>query len=312
MQVDKDTKRAIGRYLEKVSAELASTPPDEKDSILEGVESHIYETLSRRAPENPTLRDLEAVLAEMAPPSSYGKGAAETARRRAPSQPLQSASRRFRPDPGLSWLFFMLLLSSPAATEHFTSGVITVLKVAVIVAGVVLGAWIIARVWRPASPAPAAPSASPEPAERRFSKHAVIAAAIAPLGLVALAFFVLSVFEILEHDSGYVLWFAAAVCPAVAFPTTSLGLVAVSRIRASKGAVVGMPLSVTTAILFPLVFLDIILFFVGGELGDVLGHGKGVTVGCCMATLLFVALDVLLVIVVWRWANRTLAPGEFT
>ena len=73
MSANRDIEQAIGQYLEKVAAELQHMPADEKDAVLASVESHIYESLRRVGADNPTLVDLKTVLANMAPPSSYGE-----------------------------------------------------------------------------------------------------------------------------------------------------------------------------------------------------------------------------------------------
>ena len=75
MSANRDIEQAIGQYLEKVAAELQHMPADEKDAVLASVESHIYESLRRVGADNPTLVDLKTVLANMAPPSSYGEKA---------------------------------------------------------------------------------------------------------------------------------------------------------------------------------------------------------------------------------------------
>jgi len=69
--MEREIERAISVYLEKVAAELGEMPADEKDAVLEGVESHIYEALKARFGGEATAEGLKAVLAEMAPPGSY-------------------------------------------------------------------------------------------------------------------------------------------------------------------------------------------------------------------------------------------------
>ncbi len=64
---------AISRYLVEVATYLGGRTPDQRRELLADLESHIHEALARRGHE-PTLDDLEAVLAEMAPPESYAAG----------------------------------------------------------------------------------------------------------------------------------------------------------------------------------------------------------------------------------------------
>jgi hypothetical protein len=70
MEMDADVRAAVARYLLEVSTYLGSRTPKERRELLAELEDHIHEALSRRSRE-PTLNDLAAVLAEMAPPESY-------------------------------------------------------------------------------------------------------------------------------------------------------------------------------------------------------------------------------------------------
>ena len=73
MDHEKKIEGRITRYLEMVAANIGGVPADEQEEILRNVESHIYEALSERAGENPTIADVEAVLAEMDPPETYAE-----------------------------------------------------------------------------------------------------------------------------------------------------------------------------------------------------------------------------------------------
>jgi hypothetical protein len=70
MTVTAEVQGGISRYLTEVATYLDGRTPEEKRELLAEVESHIHEALSRCGHE-PTPPDLEAVLAEMAPPESY-------------------------------------------------------------------------------------------------------------------------------------------------------------------------------------------------------------------------------------------------
>jgi hypothetical protein len=70
--MDADVRAAVARYLLEVSTYLGSRTPKERRELLATLEDHIHEALSRRSRE-PTLSDLAAVLAEMAPPESYAE-----------------------------------------------------------------------------------------------------------------------------------------------------------------------------------------------------------------------------------------------
>ena len=79
MDHEKKIEGRITRYLEMVAANIGGVPADEQEEILRNVESHIYEALNVRAGENPTIADVEAVLAEMDPPESYAETDKHTA-----------------------------------------------------------------------------------------------------------------------------------------------------------------------------------------------------------------------------------------
>jgi len=57
----KEIDKAVARYLEDVAAQLGNLPPDEKESILAELESHVYAALEKIGPD-PTLEDLNLVL----------------------------------------------------------------------------------------------------------------------------------------------------------------------------------------------------------------------------------------------------------
>lgn len=71
--------RRIGAYLDAVDACAGGRPADVRADLRRQLESHVCEALRRRAGDAPTAADLEAVLAEMDPPDSYGPADAEPA-----------------------------------------------------------------------------------------------------------------------------------------------------------------------------------------------------------------------------------------
>ena len=70
MVIDATARSLIDRFLGRVEAHLTDRTEDERDELINDLESHIHDTLARR--ESDTLADVEAVLAEMDPPESYG------------------------------------------------------------------------------------------------------------------------------------------------------------------------------------------------------------------------------------------------
>lgn len=65
--------REIKKYLAKVAEHLQNTSLGEKDEILQNIETHIYDALKQRFPENPTIEDLNAVISEMDAPQFYSQ-----------------------------------------------------------------------------------------------------------------------------------------------------------------------------------------------------------------------------------------------
>jgi hypothetical protein len=90
MTVSAEVQAAISRYLLEVSMNLGSRTPGERRELLTDLEAHIHEALSRRGRE-PTLSDLETVLAEMAAPESYAAGE-ESPGRSSPQAPARTST----------------------------------------------------------------------------------------------------------------------------------------------------------------------------------------------------------------------------
>ncbi len=67
-----DIGKCIQKYLDEIEAHL-NQPHSQKSEVLQNVEAHIRDALARRSEENPNLDDLEAVIAEMDAPESYGE-----------------------------------------------------------------------------------------------------------------------------------------------------------------------------------------------------------------------------------------------
>lgn len=74
MNVDATISQIIGKFLDRVGEHLSYKESQEREDILSDLESHIYESLQSRAQDRPaTLEDIQAVLAEMDQPESYGQ-----------------------------------------------------------------------------------------------------------------------------------------------------------------------------------------------------------------------------------------------
>lgn len=64
--------KRIQQYLDEIEAHL-DQPHSQKSEVLQNVEVHIRDALARKSENNPNLDDLEAVIAEMDAPESYGE-----------------------------------------------------------------------------------------------------------------------------------------------------------------------------------------------------------------------------------------------
>ncbi len=71
--------RRIRRYLRQVRRHLKDRPASERDEVLRSVEEHIREALAKSVQGEPTLEDLEAVLASMDSPQSYAAAKGDSA-----------------------------------------------------------------------------------------------------------------------------------------------------------------------------------------------------------------------------------------
>lgn len=70
--VSNGIRKRMAEYLAEVEAHLQAAEPDERRDTLRGIEEHLWEALRARGGDEPTMADLESVLAQAAPPSSFG------------------------------------------------------------------------------------------------------------------------------------------------------------------------------------------------------------------------------------------------
>ena len=73
MNLSNELTQQINTHLDEVRKYLGTLPPDERQEILQSIESHIYDALETRSDGEPTPALLDAVIAEMDPPESYGE-----------------------------------------------------------------------------------------------------------------------------------------------------------------------------------------------------------------------------------------------
>lgn len=72
MNLPIELKTRIYDHIGTVQKHLAELPADEQRDILQTLETHIHDALEARSNGNPDLDILEAIIAEMDPPESYG------------------------------------------------------------------------------------------------------------------------------------------------------------------------------------------------------------------------------------------------
>lgn len=73
MNLSSELTKQIAGHLNEVRQYLGNLPADERREILQSIESHIYDALETRSDGDPTPALLDAVIAEMDPPDSYGE-----------------------------------------------------------------------------------------------------------------------------------------------------------------------------------------------------------------------------------------------
>ena len=72
MNLPIELKTRIYEHIGIVQQHLGELPSDEQREILQSLETHIHDALENRAGGEPSMEFLEAILAEMDPPESYG------------------------------------------------------------------------------------------------------------------------------------------------------------------------------------------------------------------------------------------------
>lgn len=98
MNLSNDLKKQIDQHLGDVRGHLAAMPADEQRDIIQTLDTQIKNTLESRSNGQPTIELLNAIIAEMDSPESYGDG---------PSLFSPQNSRSL--SPGLKIGFFILV-----------------------------------------------------------------------------------------------------------------------------------------------------------------------------------------------------------
>jgi len=73
MNLSNELTQKVDAHLDEVRKYLGNLPAGERKEILQSLESHIYDALQNRSDGEPSPALLDAVIAEMDPPDSYGE-----------------------------------------------------------------------------------------------------------------------------------------------------------------------------------------------------------------------------------------------
>ncbi len=301
-----EARERMDAYLDAIERVLvaADMPRAERKGIADDVEAQVLEMLSARGGDEPTVADVEAVLAQLDPPEAYAQEESASRASTLGAPPPVPPRKADRPHfsraaiVGACWapvalaLIPLVLLhlwpmtSSSNARHHVTAAVAL----------------------EQAASTEEAPGGAATEAEREAA-HEAAAARLARLKrevqmdrhragvqrqtrLSGLAILVLAPLGLLGLSAP--------------FGTTILGLVAIGHIRRSGGRIYGMGLAVFDALLFPLIVLDGLMVLCAALLHDDLvgSLAWAVVVGLVLA----VVADVVIAWLVWRALRGT--PGE--
>lgn len=143
------------------------------------------------------------------------------------------------------------------------------------------------------------------PSKKRISRRATLGAIIIPFGFFfALLFTPLSASTSPTPVSTWQIIFRYTLLPmSILAPlaSTVLGLWGVSEIRNSNGRIYGMPLAVFVSLFYPILILDLILFFVGAT---VFSDFEQYSIIPLIWLILVLLLDYLIIKTVWRAASK--------
>jgi hypothetical protein len=214
----------INQYLDAVREQISGLSPDEVDNIIDDLRGHIDVALQSRG-DQPTLENIEAVLAEMDPPESF----------------------------------------APDLDE--TTGVVP-----------------------------------------KVSRTAIIGAVLLPFGILTTILYLIPGITYSTAD-GFTtnkvpeqFWwqwlFLVTILPLV---TTILGLVSISQIRASKGGLIGKPLALVDALIYPILVFDglliALMFMIIATIPD--GHLALTESLALLCYILVIIVDLIIAAIAW-------------
>ncbi len=146
----------------------------------------------------------------------------------------------------------------------------------------------------------------PRAVEVSFSWAAIASGLTAPVTLALLAI------GVLADSTRHMVWTAG-----IGGLTTVLALVALSKIRVARGAVMGLPLAVACAVLFPVTVASFLILWVAAEMEDSLHASLNESELAAAQVVIYTLMLALIMLFavwtfrrVWRWAARPPAHGE--
>ena len=148
-----------------------------------------------------------------------------------------------------------------------------------------------------------APAETLTPDSPRICKLSVVGAIWAAIGLVSLGltFMVSSTSTGEPPEVAIWQWIARfTILPLgllAPIGCTALGCLGISRIRSSRGRLIGLPLAVAVALLYPLLVLDGVLLSFGNSLADGSEYWR---IYLAVTALIILGLDVFIIRAVWR------------
>jgi hypothetical protein len=139
----------------------------------------------------------------------------------------------------------------------------------------------------------------------RFSRYPIIGAILLPFGMgLALLFFPIfpSNTETIPTFWQWILRFTILPLGILApFACTIIGLLGISEIRKSSGRVIGLPLSFFVTIFYPIIFLDLLLFWITASIFSSTDYWNIVFAMCIIIILV---LDYVIIKAGWKVVNR--------
>jgi hypothetical protein len=141
--------------------------------------------------------------------------------------------------------------------------------------------------------------------QMRFSRYPIIGAALLPFGIGLAALFIPVFPGNTESDPTLWQWILRfTILPLgilAPFACTTLGFLGISEIRKSAGRVIGLPLSFFVTIFYPIIFLDLLIFWITASIFSAKEYWN-IVFALCISIILI--LDYVIVKTGWKAVNK--------